>query len=53
MRKIVALFALFCTGILLSQETGSVTGTLLDKETNNQPLPFANVLIKGTSKGTK
>lgn len=52
MRKIVTLFALFFVGILFAQETGSITGTLLDKESNNQPLPFANVLIKGTTKGT-
>ncbi len=52
MRKIVTLFALFFVGMLLAQETGSVTGTLLDKEANDQPLPFANVLIKGTTKGT-
>ncbi len=52
MRKIVTLFALLFVGILFAQETGSITGTLLDKESNNQPLPFANVLIKGTSKGT-
>ncbi len=52
MRKIVTLFALFFVGMLLAQETGSVTGTLLDKETNDQPLPFANVLVKGTTQGT-
>ncbi|MBQ0734649.1 TonB-dependent receptor [Aquimarina celericrescens] len=52
MRKIVTLVALFFVGILLAQETGSVTGILLDKESNDQPLPFANVLIKGTTKGT-
>ncbi len=52
MRKIVTLVALFFVGILFAQETGSVTGTLLDIESGNQPLPFANVLIKGTTKGT-
>ncbi len=52
MRKIVTLVALLFVGILFAQETGSITGTLLDKESNNQPLPFANVLIKGTTKGT-
>jgi len=36
----------------MAQETGSVTGTLLDKEAGDQPLPFANVLIKGSTKGT-
>ena len=35
-----------------AQEYGSVSGSLTDKEFNNGPLAFANVLIKGTSKGT-
>ncbi len=35
-----------------AQNTGSVTGILTDKEYNNEPLAFANVLIKGTTKGT-
>lgn len=52
MRKIFTLLALFFVGILFAQETGTITGTLLDKESNNQPLPFANVLIKNTTKGT-
>ncbi len=52
MRKIVILVALFVVGILSAQETGSITGTLLDKEAGDQPLPFANVIIKGTTKGT-
>lgn len=52
MRKFLILCALFVVGIGSAQDTGSITGTLLDKEANDQPLPFANVLIKGTSKGT-
>ena len=36
---------------LNGQETGSIVGTITDKEVNNEPLPFANVLIKGTTKG--
>ncbi|WP_025742367.1 TonB-dependent receptor [Aquimarina pacifica] len=52
MKKVTTLIALLFTGILLAQETGSISGTLLDKESGNQPLPFANVLIKGTTKGT-
>ncbi|MBQ4819723.1 TonB-dependent receptor [Aquimarina sp. MMG016] len=52
MRKIVMLLAIFFMGIGYGQETGSVTGTLLDKEAGDQPLPFANVLVKGTTKGT-
>ena len=35
-----------------AQNTGSVVGTLTDKEFNDEPLAFANVLIKGTTKGT-
>lgn len=52
MRNLLFLCALFVVGIINAQDTGSISGALLDKETNNQPLPFANVLIKGTTKGT-
>jgi len=49
------LFLVF-TGIMsvfsFGQETGSIAGKLTDKDFNNEPLPFANVLIKGTSEGT-
>ena len=39
-------------GFTYAQEaTGSIAGKLLDKENNNEPLPFANVIVKGTSKG--
>lgn len=43
---------MFGTSILLAQETGSIIGKLTDKEVNDEPLAFANVLIKGTTKGT-
>lgn len=33
-------------------QNGTVTGTILDKEFNNEPLPFANIVIKGTKQGT-
>ena len=45
------LITLFICAISFAQTKGTVTGTLLDKESNNQPLPFANVLIKGTTIG--
>ena len=35
-----------------SQDKGTIVGKITDKELNNEPLPFANVLIKGTTKGT-
>ncbi len=44
---IISLFSLFS----LSQ-TGSISGNLTDKEFNNEPLPFANILIQGTTTGT-
>tara|TARA_R110002167_G_scaffold233264_10_gene438532 strand:+ start:1823 stop:4591 length:2769 start_codon:yes stop_codon:yes gene_type:complete len=37
---------------LSAQDTGSIAGKLIDKEVNDEPLAFANVLIKGTTKGT-
>ena len=52
MRKLLLLFILFVTAISFAQNTGSITGKLTDKEYNNEPLPFANVLIKGTTTGT-
>ncbi|MFH6602870.1 TonB-dependent receptor domain-containing protein [Maribacter algicola] len=35
-----------------AQDNGSIAGKITDKEVNNEPLPFANILIKGTTKGT-
>lgn len=32
--------------------TGSIAGKLSDREMSGEPLPFANVLIKGSTKGT-
>ncbi len=39
--------------LLNAQNTGSIAGKLTDTELNNEPLPFANILIKGTTKGTQ
>ncbi|AXT56935.1 TonB-dependent receptor [Aquimarina sp. MMG015] len=52
MRKFFTVIALFYLGLNFAQETGSIAGTLLDKEVNNQPLPFANIVIVGTTQGT-
>lgn len=40
------------TAIMSAQDVGSIAGSLTDKDYNNEPLPFANVLIKDTTKGT-
>ena len=45
-------FTLLITAISFSQNKGTISGILTDKDANNQSLPFANVLIKGTNIGT-
>jgi outer membrane receptor protein involved in Fe transport len=52
MKKLTLLLLLFTATILYGQNTGSVVGKLTDKEYDDEPLAFANVLIKGTTKGT-
>ncbi len=53
MKKIPLLLLVLITSTLtFAQSTGSVVGKLIDKEYNNEPLAFANVLIKGTTTGT-
>jgi outer membrane receptor protein involved in Fe transport len=37
---------------LAQDNTGSIAGKLTDREMNDDPLPFANVLLKGTTTGT-
>ncbi|WP_348797482.1 TonB-dependent receptor [Flavobacterium adhaerens] len=44
-------FTLFICVIGFAQNSGTITGVLSDKDSNNQPLPFANVLIKDTKIG--
>lgn len=43
---------LFINAVGFSQEKGTVTGTLTDKDSNNETLPFANVIVKGTNSNT-
>ncbi|WP_422349239.1 TonB-dependent receptor domain-containing protein [Flagellimonas sp.] len=53
MKYILLIFTLFVGLQISAQETtGSIVGKLTDKELNNEPLAFANVLIKGTTLGT-
>jgi hypothetical protein len=52
MRHFLLLLLLFTSVLAQAQNTGSVSGKLTDKDYNNEPLAFANVLIKGTTKGT-
>jgi len=50
MKKLALVFSLLFSALLFSQQEGSVAGTILDKEMNNEPLLFANVQLKNTSK---
>jgi len=54
MKKFILLFIIFTTVLSNAQSnsTGSLEGMLTDKEYNNEPLAFANVLLKGTTIGT-
>ena len=51
MRIQFLLLALFFSVIGIAQNA-TIYGTILDKEYENEPLPFANVTIKGTKTGT-
>ena len=48
--KLIVTFLLI-TVLGFAQNKGTITGTLTDKDLNNETLPFANVVIKGTSIG--
>jgi outer membrane receptor protein involved in Fe transport len=54
MKKVLLVTALLYLGIVQGQEPaiGSIVGKLMDKELQGESLPFANVIIKGTSTGT-
>ena len=52
MKHFLLGLALLLTASTFAQSTGSIVGKLIDKEYNDEPLAFANVLIKGTSTGT-
>lgn len=52
MKLIKTLILIFITSAAIAQQNGSIVGSLTDKDYNNEPLPFANVIIKGTATGT-
>lgn len=51
MKKIIFIISLVVSQLTIAQNNATLKGTLTDKESNNDPLPFANVLIKGTTNG--
>ena len=48
--KLIVTFLLI-TVLGFAQTKGTITGTLTDKDLNNESLPFANVVLKGTTIG--
>ena len=52
MKAFLSVVLLLFSIPLVAQQTGSVAGKLTDQEYNNEPLAFANIIIKGTTTGT-
>ena len=51
MKKFTTVLALFLAITLNAQDKATIQGLVTDKEMNNEPLPFANVFVKGTAIG--
>ncbi|WP_353777011.1 TonB-dependent receptor [Winogradskyella sp. 3972H.M.0a.05] len=57
MKNTKRLFSLFFFSLLITAssvvaQTGKVAGNVIDGDYNNEPLAFANILVKGTTTGT-
>lgn len=52
MKYILIILPLIFTSMMRAQSTASIAGKLIDKEYNDEPLAFGNVLIKGTTIAT-
>lgn len=52
MKNFLSLYLLCISCYAVAQNDGTIQGALTDKEMQNDPLPFANVIIKGSATGT-
>jgi len=52
MKQTLTLVFLLSAYLLTAQDKGTIQGKVIDKEMNNEPLPFANVFIKDSQVGT-
>lgn len=52
MKYLFTILFTILTSVVFAQQNGSIVGALTDKDYNDEPLPFANVIIKDTSTGT-
>jgi outer membrane receptor for ferrienterochelin and colicin len=50
--RLKLFIVLFGLGLFAQAQKGTISGKILDKEMNNEPLPFANITIKGSNVGT-
>lgn len=50
--KLFSLFFFFISVSIAYSQTGTVAGNVIDGDYNNEPLAFANVIVKGTATGT-
>ncbi len=53
MKKLLFIIVpIFVSSLAFAQQKGTLTGTITDRENNNEPLPYASVMIKGSKNGT-
>ena len=52
MRKVLLLVFLLVSAFVNAQSNGIIEGRVFDKTNNNEPVTFANVIIKGTDIST-
>ncbi|MFY7810287.1 MAG: TonB-dependent receptor domain-containing protein [Flavobacterium sp.] len=50
--RLKLLILLFGIALFGQAQKGTISGKILDKEMNNEPLPFANITVKGSKVGT-
>jgi len=48
MKRLIVIVVLFFSAVTIAQEHGSISGTILDQEMNNEPLLLANIQLKGS-----
>ncbi|MGJ8683730.1 MAG: TonB-dependent receptor domain-containing protein [Nonlabens sp.] len=52
MNKILIILLFFVTA-LTSAQNGTISGTIIDKDYNDEPVAFASIQVKGTTKGAQ
>ena len=51
-KRVLLFLVVLLNFLFVSAQKGSIVGKITDKESNDEPLPFATVVIKGTTTGT-